>query len=248
MDKPLVSIITVVYNGEKYLERTIQSVVNHAPTEFEYIVIDGASKDRTLDIIKKYSSQIHVWISEPDQGLYDAMNKGLKLAKGELVWFLNAGDQIYSSIVTKTILELGTKHDIYYGETLVVDEFENTIGNRRLKSPKVLNWKSFRNGMVVCHQSIIIKKTITGPYLTKYRVAADFQWVLESLKKTNNIYNLNQYVCKFLDGGINKQKIPQGLKERFLIMVHYYGLFLTIVYHFPIAFRFFLFWILNKRF
>ena len=245
---PKVSIITVVFNGEHVIERTIQSVAEQTYSNIEYIIIDGSSKDNTIEIIKKYSKNITFWLSEPDKGLYDAMNKGLRLATGDYVWFLNAGDKIFAPDTTEKIFHSAKNCDIYYGETLIVDDSGNEIGTRRLKIPKQLSWKSFRKGMVVCHQSIIIKKQLVEPYNVYIKVASDFEWVLKALKKSKTIKNTGIYICKFLDGGINKQKIPQGLKERFKIMVNQYGFIVTIASHVPIAIKFFWYWGVNKRF
>src|SRR4051812_15125406 len=96
---PVVSVITIVYNGGALLEGTIQSVLKQDPTHLEYIIIDGGSKDNTLDVIKKYTDQIDFWVSEPDKGIYDAMNKGLNAATGDYVWFMNAGDHIHGKDV-----------------------------------------------------------------------------------------------------------------------------------------------------
>src|SRR5688572_4810851 len=93
---PLLSIITVVYNGEQLLEKTILSILNQTYTNIEYLIIDGRSKDRTVDIIKKYENKISYWVSEPDKGIYDAMNKGMNAAKGDYIWFINAGDVIHA--------------------------------------------------------------------------------------------------------------------------------------------------------
>ena len=95
---PLISVITVVYNGEEHIGRTIESVLAQTYKEVEYIIIDGKSTDGTLEVIGSYNG-IHKIVSEPDKGLYDAMNKGLKAASGEYVWFLNSGDQIYSTVI-----------------------------------------------------------------------------------------------------------------------------------------------------
>ena len=102
-DKPLVSIVTVVFNGEKYLEQTIQSVINQTYDNVEYIIIDGGSTDGTVDIIKNYEDRIDYWISEKDKGIYDAMNKGINLASGEWINFMNAGDIFYDEKVLNTI-------------------------------------------------------------------------------------------------------------------------------------------------
>ena len=95
---PLVTIITVVFNGEKYLQQTIQSVINQTYDNVEYVVIDGGSTDGTVDIIRKYEDKIDYWVSEPDQGIYDAMNKGIQLAGGEIVGLINSDDCYHPKI------------------------------------------------------------------------------------------------------------------------------------------------------
>src|ERR1700712_4186557 len=101
---PTVSIITITYNAEPFLERTIQSILAQTATDYEYVVIDGASKDGTVAIIKQYEHCITSWVSEPDKGLYDAMNKGLHRASGQYVWFMNAGDELYDSQTLSNLL------------------------------------------------------------------------------------------------------------------------------------------------
>ena len=244
-----ISIITVVYNGETTIERTIQSVLNQSFSNIEYIIIDGYSKDSTLNIIKKYQERIAFWISEPDNGLYDAMNKGLNKASGDYVCFLNSGDSLYSNeTLEKAFGELTYLPDIVYGETIIIDSDGNELGLRRLKAPETLSWKSFKDGMLVCHQSIYIKRSITEPYSLKYKISADFEWVLKALKKAQTIYNSHLVLSLFLDGGLNKKNIRRALTERFKIMVAYYGLFPVLVNHFLIGTRFLWFWIRNRRF
>ena len=112
-DKPLISIITVVYNGDKYLEETVQSVLSQTYDNVEYIIIDGASTDGTIDIIRKYEDQIDYWVSERDKGMYDAMNKGIDAASGELINFMNAGDRLIFLDVN-SLLKLHTTNTSYY--------------------------------------------------------------------------------------------------------------------------------------
>jgi glycosyltransferase involved in cell wall biosynthesis len=248
---PRISIITVVYNSEKYIENTIQSIVNQSYTNIEYIIIDGGSKDRTLEIISKYREKIYLLLSEPDKGLYDAMNKGLALAKGDYVWFINSGDQVNDLHVVENIFKNHpgqTLADIYYGETDIIDENGQVIGGRRLRAPERLSWKSFRDGMLVCHQSIIIKKSLTDKYSVTFKHSADYEWVLKALKKAKIICNSGQVLSKFLDGGQSKHNIVAGLKERFKIMADHYGLLPTIFRHFIIGTKFAIFLIRNKRF
>ena len=245
---PLVSIITIVFNGIDTLERTIKSIINHQYKNIEYIIIDGNSNDGTVELIKQYENHISKWISEPDKGLYDAMNKGMKLANGDYFWFINSGDEIASQDILATIFNNNDLADIYYGETLVIDQNSAIIGNRRLTPPENLCWKDFRKGMLVSHQSVIVSKNICGEYNTNYRFSSDFEWTLLSLKQAKSIRNTDLVLSKFLDGGLTKKNIIPGLKERFRIMRKYYGLVPTVFYHIPISVRFVLYYVRNKRF
>lgn len=140
---PSFSIITVTFNAEKVLERTMESVFRQSYPNIEYIIIDGASKDATVDNIKRYAGQLAYWVSEPDRGLYDAMNKGLRKASGDYVLFLNAGDTLQRPDTIAGIAEIAQKNqlpDILYGETDLVDTEGRFIAHRRLKAPKQLNW------------------------------------------------------------------------------------------------------------
>lgn len=153
---PTFSIITVTYNASRWLERTILSVLSQSYASIEYLVIDGGSTDGTVDLIKQYEAGIAYWVSEPDRGLYDAMNKGLQRATGDYVWFINAGDTIYTADTVQKIVASLKKNvslpDVLYGETAIVDAEGRSLGMRRLKAPRRLTWKSFRMGMLVCHQ------------------------------------------------------------------------------------------------
>ena len=186
---PVISVITVVYNGLNLIEKTIRSVLSQTYPNLEYIVIDGCSSDGTVEIIRLYEDQINYWISERDGGIYDAMNKGLAAASGDYVWFINAGDLIYSEhILEKIFIEkpystLEKKGLIYYGDTMIVDPEYREIGLRRLRPPEVLTWKSFRKGMLVCHQAIIVSREIAEPFDLQYKHSADFDWVLRALMK-----------------------------------------------------------------
>lgn len=246
---PKISIITVVYNDADGLETTIKSVANQTYKNIEYIVIDGASKDGTLDILKKNESKISVWKSEPDKGIYDAMNKGLALATGDYVWFMNAGDIIFSDNTLELIFTTCEANaDVYYGETQEISMAGETIGLRRLKTPEQLNWLSFKSGMLVSHQSILIKKTLCKNYDTQYKISADIDWVIFALRKSKIIINTKLILSKFEVGGMSRQNIKTGLQERFKIMVKNYGFFSTALNHIPIAFNFFTYLIKNKRF
>jgi len=233
-----ISVITVVFNSASLLERTINSVLSQTYPYIEYIIVDGASTDGTLTIIEKYNSRIHKIISEKDKGIYDAMNKGLHNATGDYVLFLNAGDELYSTSTFQDVFSLSANADVYYGNTKIMDEQGNELGDRRHTPPKQLTWKSFRYGMSVSHQSFIAKRLLCGNYNLQYSIAADIDWVIRILKRSDTIVNTQLYISKFLEGGTSSKSALKALKERFEIMVNYYGLFPTLVYHLFILIRF----------
>jgi glycosyltransferase involved in cell wall biosynthesis len=247
---PKISIITVVYNGSGLIEKTIKSILSQTYKKIEYIIIDGASTDGTLDIIKKYEKSIKRWISEPDNGLYYAMNKGIDLATGEYLWFINAGDEIFDKETICQIFDSkqGYLKDIYYGETLIIDKNGKEIGMRRQKSPAHLTWKSLKIGMVVSHQSFIVNRKIATYFDLRYKCSADIDWMIKTLKAAGSIENTHLILSKFLDGGRSKSTIITSLRERFEIMTSNYGLVSTLLNHIRIAFRFLLFYIKYRRF
>lgn len=246
---PKISIITIVYNGIDTLDKTIKSIVNQEYKDIEYIIIDGNSTDGTQNLIASYGDKISKWISEPDSGLYDAMNKGIKLATGDYLWFINSGDLIPEPTTLSAIFDssITLDGDIYYGDTMMIDIDGDIIGERRLSPPEQLTWKSFKNGMVVSHQSFIAKRSLAPLYNTKYRFSADFEWCLTILKASTKIINTNRVLSHFLDGGISKRNIVPCLKERFRIMLHFFGGTSTLLSHITISISFLRFWFKNKR-
>lgn len=246
--QPLISIITITYNAAQTLERTILSIERQDYDAIEYIIIDGASSDGTLQIIQRHSARINHMVSERDSGLYDAMNKGLAAATGDYVWFINAGDEIFANDTISRMFANNTDADVYYGDTAMTNMQGDIIGGRRLGPPKELTWRDFRHGMLVSHQSFIPRRTLCKNYNTHYRFSADFEWCVDILKRAKKISNTHLTLSRFLDGGITKQNIVAGLKERFVIMRLYYGLGATIAFHIPIAFKFFSYWIRKGRF
>lgn len=227
-----ISIITVCYNAATVLTYTIDSVLQQRYSHIEYIIIDGASKDESVALIKGYGSAITHWVSEPDKGIYDAMNKGLKLATGEYVIFMNAGDTFYDEQTLNHVFSTAENADIYYGQTRLIDMNRKDAGERWLLAPDELNWKSFKQGMLVSHQAIFVRRSIAPLYDLQYRLSADVDWVIKCLKQAKSIKNTQSYICKYLVGGASKQSEMEALKERFTIMKKHYGLLSTIVFHF----------------
>lgn len=223
MNNPKISIITIVYNNARDITYTIQSVLNQTYKNIEYIIIDGASTDGTLEIINGYKESIAAVVSEKDNGIYDAMNKGLSLATGDYVLFLNSGDELYDKETIACVVKYGNNADIIYGETKLVDENRNILGDRRHKAPETFNWKSFRYGMNICHQAIYLKRNITSPYDLNYKLSSDIDWVIRAAKKAESTKNIKHYVAKYLVGGMSQKRHQQSLKERYVIFEKHYG-------------------------
>lgn len=231
---PKFSVITVTYNAEAVLENTIQSVVSQTYHHVEYIIVDGASKDGTLKIVNKYREKIHKIISEPDKGLYDAMNKGITLATGDYLCFLNAGDVFHKdNILQQMARSINTDElpDILYGQTAIVDRNGYFLRMRRLMAPEVLSWKSFKEGMLVCHQAFFTKRTLAEPYNLNYRFSADFDWCIRIMKKARTLHNTHLTIIDYLDEGITTRNQKDSLRERFWIMAHHYGMISTVAHH-----------------
>jgi len=244
---PHISVITVVYNGAEHIGRTIESVIAQTYKQIEYIIIEGKSSDNTLEVIAGFKG-VDRLISEPDSGLYDAMNKGLKVATGDYVWFLNSGDQIYApDTVEKLVAGLDGFPDIIYGGTMIIDEKQNEIGDRRLKPPDRLSWKSFRQGMVVCHQSLLVKRELAPEFNLDYRLSSDIDWAIRAVKSSRQTHNARLILSRFLEGGLTDHNIKAGLKERFKIMREYYGLIPTILRHFVFGIRLSNFYLRHRR-
>ena len=233
---PKFSIITVTYNAEKVLEDTIQSVISQTYRNVEYIIVDGASKDHTLEIVNKYHNRINKVISEPDKGLYDAMNKGIQLATGDYLCFLNAGDKFHDSETLQKIvhtLKGQELPDVIYGETAIVDEEGHFLHMSRLSTPAHLNWKSFKQGMLVCHQAFFANRelAINHLYDLQYRFSADFDWCIRIMKKAKCLHNTRLTLIDYLNEGMTTKNHKASLKERFCIMAKHYGLISTILHH-----------------
>jgi glycosyltransferase involved in cell wall biosynthesis len=247
MNKPIISVITVVFNNVWHIERTIKSVINQTYTPIEYIVIDGGSTDGTLDILKHYNPYITTLVSEPDKGIYDAMNKGLNLATGDYVIFMNSGDEFYANNTVSNVFNTGLNADIYYGETEMINEQLESLGRRRHRAPKNFNWRSFKYGMNISHQAIYIKRSLVEPYDQRYQLSADIDWIIRAARKAKKIINTRQYVAKYLVGGMSKANHRKSLLERFDIMKRYYGLIPTLFNHMIIAFNLGWYYMLNRK-
>ena len=219
---PLISIITVVYNGDKYLEQTIQSVINQSYKNIEYIIVDGGSTDGTLDIIKKYDSYISKWVSEADKGLYDAMNKGIGMASGELIGMINSDDWYELDcveIMVDAYINNPNKH-IFHADRYDIKE----NGDRVIRKFHPSAFKFIYYGMTYNHPSMFITKKEYSIHLYNINLKAlsDYQFVLESFLRDRSIFlYLNNPVVNYrLDGISGNQLVLDRLAEGFLARNH----------------------------
>lgn len=245
------SIITITYNAERVLQRTLDSVLSQQYPQVEHIIVDGASRDATVKIAEQYqerneqtSSEHVVRIqSEPDNGLYDAMNKGLKLATGDYILFLNAGDSLpkadtLACVADKAMLSAdGPLPAVLYGDTDLVDNEGRFLAHRRLQPPANLTWRSFRHGMLVCHQAFYARLDIARqtPYDTRYRYSADVDWCIRVMKKAAQqglaLVRVPMVVALYQQEGQTTIHHRDSLKERFAVMRGHYGLASTVLMH-----------------
>lgn len=245
----MITLITITYNAERFLERTIQSIVAQQGValgvDYEYVVVDGASKDGTPAIIKKYEKSISNWTSEPDRGLYDAMNKGLHRATGEYVWFMNAGDELYDSQTLARLLDAirdsqNGNADVYYSDALFVNEDGSPVGLRSDVTPhtlpKTMHWQDMAMGMRVSHQAFIARRRLAPDYPID-NFSADLDWEIRCLKAAQRTQYLPFTLCRYLVGGLSKQKHRQSLIDRFRVLTRHFGVLPTVWNHIRIIAR-----------
>lgn len=236
-----ITIITVTYNAASVLQRTLDSVCTQTYQDIEHLIIDGASKDETVQMAESYKAQVPYKVvirSEPDQGLYDAMNKGLHKATGDYLIFLNAGDALHANDTLETVSQLSSNSPaVIYGDTSIVDSEGRFLHLRRLRPPKQLTWKSFKQGMLVCHQAFYVRTDIAQQedYDLLYRHSADVDWCIRVMKRAElqhlPLVNTNAILADFMEGGNTTQNHRASLKERYQVMCHHYGTIQTILLH-----------------
>jgi len=230
----LLSIITISYNDLSGLQFTLASSKSF-DERVEWIIVDGGSTDGTQQFLSELSED-YLFSSEPDEGLYDAMNKGLKEATGEYVIFMNSGDGFHSEQTLKEILSSleKDKPDVLYGETMYQDEARKNLGIRSevttRKLPKSLHWKMLINGMLVCHQSFVAKKELV-PFYKLNNLSADYDWMISVLKNSKTIQNAKMIIANYLIGGVSSQRKFKSLKDRFAIMANNFGMIRTLFSH-----------------
>ena len=244
-----ITYVTITYNAASVLQRTLDSILCQDYSEIVHLIIDGASSDTTLQLVDDYiersnasggGHRIQV-TSEPDKGIYDAMNKGLRSIEGDYVCFLNAGDFLpapdtVSKIVGK-VESCGSLPAVLYGDTDIVDSEGCFLHHRRLSPPEQLSWKSFRQGMLVCHQAFYARTdfAIATPYDLRYRYSADVDWCIRVMKAAAKesvpMLNLKMVVANYTEEGQTTLHHRESLWERYRVMECHYGRVQTFLLH-----------------
>lgn len=243
-----ISVVTITYNAAQCLQRTLDSVLAQQYSDVEHWIVDGASTDNTVAMAEAYKAKsdktnnghiIRIQ-SEPDRGLYDAMNKGLRLVTGDYIIYMNAGDFFPSPDTLSTIARCARVNNlpaVIYGDTDIVDNTGMYIGRRHLLPPEHLTWRSFRNGMLVCHQAFYARTDIARhhEYNLRYRHSADVDWCIRIMKEADlaslPLVNVHATVACYTREGNSTVNHRASLMERFSVMRSHYGLFITVAMH-----------------
>lgn len=228
---PKISIITVSFNAEKFIERTIKSVLKQTYSNIEYIVIDGASKDATMDIVKKYEDKIDIIVSERDKSHFDAMNKGIARATGDYILIMNSGDCIKEANSLEKMMEGSNNSDLIYSRAVyITEEGDTRPWHKHTPLPRKLSKKSFINGMVICHHCMIVKRSIAPMHaLEPWKVSNDIDWAIRVMENVQHKHFYDAIFCLYLDGGISEDQRMKAIKERFDICVKHFGYLPTII-------------------
>jgi glycosyltransferase involved in cell wall biosynthesis len=230
-----ISIITVTYNSSQYLEQTIQSLISQTYTNFEYIVIDGGSTDGTVEILKRYSSKIDRLVSEPDDGIADAMNKGIELATGEYIFFLHSDDYL----LHPEVLQKVSNHLSNAPEIVLFDIYLEKHGKRFLSVPRGFTfWMNFKTG--VFHQSSFCKRELfkkINKFDTQFEIAMDYDFFLRAYREKASVSYIDYPVSLMRLTGLSSKRDWPSLKERFLEerRIHFkncHSSFMNIIYKF----------------
>ena len=244
-----ITYVTITYNAAAVLQPTLDSVLQQDYPHIVHLIIDGASTDDTLKLVDDYIAcsnaaenghSVQV-TSEPDKGIYDAMNKGLRSADGDYVCFLNAGDFLPSpdtaSKIAQQVAAAGGLPAVLYGDTDIVDGEGRFLHHRRLAPPENLSWRSFRQGMLVCHQAFYARTdfAIATPYNQKYRFSADVDWCIRIMKAAAQenvpLLNLHMVVANYTQEGQTTLHHRESLLERYKVMEQHYGRVQTFLMH-----------------
>jgi glycosyltransferase len=210
-----ISIITICFNNEKDIRPTIESVASQTYENIEHIIVDGKSSDKTLDIVKEYENKISTIISEPDKNLYDAINKGIKNATGDVVGLIHAGDRLYDNqVIEKIAVHFNNNNiEILYGHSKIVDNNDKPV--RINKSPEYKR-SNVSNGWMASHQSIYVRRELfekLGYYRIDLGGAGDYEWFIRYFYASKlKIKRMDEFIVRFAMGGMSTKSYSSKLK------------------------------------
>ena len=212
MSNPLISIVTVSYNAASTIEQTILSVLNQTYPNIEYIIIDGGSTDGTLEIIKKYAHKLSYWVSEPDEGIYDAMNKGIAHAQGDLVGIINSDDW-YEDIIEKVVSSYQKRPE---PECLFHGNIRFYSSNSFIVSKPCLNLAQLYRGTILFHPTLFVPRKVydrIGGFQPHYRIAADYDFILRCYQANYRFVYLNEVIANMRTDGESNTHQLEGYQE-----------------------------------
>lgn len=236
------SVVSIAYNNLSGLKQTLKVFSSgQLANEIELIVVDGGSTDGTKAYLESIDF-VRNWVSEPDKGIYNAMNKGLAMATGDYIWFLNSGDYAKNEDAIRSLLMLlESNPDAVYAETMMVDVEGKNIGMRSdistRKLPEHLNWKSFKLGMNVGHQSFVIRRELALPYDENYKFVSDIDWMIRCLKNCKKVVKMDGVLACFTLDGFSSKNRDKSNKERFKVLARHYGYIPNLFNHLKIVIR-----------
>jgi glycosyltransferase involved in cell wall biosynthesis len=209
---PTFSIITINYNNLEGLKRTMQSVFSQSFKDYEYLIIDGGSTDGSKDWISQHSDRLAYWVAEPDNGIYDAMNKGILKASGEYILLLNSGDTYHTSEVLDSMAKVDNKYDVVYGNVSITQANKEPYLHLY---PKECSLHFFLRSNI-CHQSTRIRARLQKSHLydTSFKIVSDWVWFLERFEEGCTFYYLNQTVVDYPFDGISSTQVDLVEEER----------------------------------
>lgn len=227
---PLVTVVTVVYNAREDMEKTLRSVLGQTYENLEYIVVDGGSTDGTTDVIKKYENRIHRWISEPDKGPYDAMNKGIELARGEWINFMNAGDRFYDDDVIRDVFsDFPRDADFIYGNHYYRISEQKTVLREAGEFREI--WEKMKASefsipwlqSIPCHQTFFSKTRLMKEtkFNLRYKMAADYNFLFYSFNKKRRFFHTGKVIAVYSKGGMTSKHHIRCLREQWKIVKTY---------------------------
>jgi glycosyltransferase involved in cell wall biosynthesis len=240
MNAPIVTVITVCRNARTDLLRTESSIRSQADASLEWIIVDGDSTDGTKSYLESLDEPWIKWVSEPDEGIYDAMNKGIRMARGQWLWFLNAGDVFNGESSVAQVMQAPSNADICFGEVIIESE-GNPLGTRSEVTPHTLpgtlEKRQFRHGMVVSHQAFIARRELAPFYdSARFQLSADLDWMLNILSGNRQSCQLGT-LARVPRDGATRQYWKKSQWERFNVLRKHFGTLPTILNHIYIILR-----------